>query len=398
MWWLVFVLLVLCLGAWMAYQRRYDAYATERAEKMSLRSQLNDINWELTTVKKRRKRLLSASTQALIVVEANNTISRTNKVARRLFGKPIKRVTTITAWIGEPSLHVLVDRALSGVTAPPLYFEWQGHYLEAHARSIRRGRRVIAAALAIHDVSDLQRLGRARRDFVANISRELRTPVVAIEALTHDLMAGGLDDPTIAYGMVDKIVAQTDTLRQLAQEMMDLSLIESGQKLLKFAPCSLWALVEEQVIQMTPQFEREHLTLTVDIPQDIIVLVDRNVVSRVFTNLIHNAIKFTATGGVTITAHHKPPSPDLEGDWVVVSITDTGQGIPQADLERVFERFYKVEMVSAHPDNTRLAERQGGTGLGLTIAKYIVEAHGGRIWAESNGQHGSTFQFTLPVD
>jgi two-component system phosphate regulon sensor histidine kinase PhoR len=189
--------------------------------------------------------------------------------------------------------------------------------------------------------------------------------------------------------------AQLDTLNQLAQELLDLSLIESGQAPLRMAAYSLREIVMAQVERLRPQAERKNLTLTVDVDPDLKVLVDETMMGRVIANLIHNGIKFTDSGGVSLSARQvngamAGPKGDPDEAWVLVSITDTGIGIPPDEISRIFERFYKVDRARNR--------KQSGTGLGLAIAKHIVEAHGGRIWAESNGKTGSTFYLTIPPE
>jgi len=200
----------------------------------------------------------------------------------------------------------------------------------------------------------------------------------------------------MAFKLVSKIAAQVDTLRQLAKELLDLSLIESGQVPLKMGLYPLRAIAQTQVEGLLPQAERKKITLKIEIDDDIMVLVDEGMIGRVFTNLVHNAIKFTNSGSVTISTllsngdSEVPASANGEAEeWVTVTIADTGIGIAPDELPRIFERFYKVDPARK--------SKNAGTGLGLAIAKHIVEAHGGRIWAESNGQ-GTTFYFTVLTD
>jgi two-component system phosphate regulon sensor histidine kinase PhoR len=171
-------------------------------------------------------------------------------------------------------------------------------------------------------------------------------------------------------------------------------MLESGKAPLKMASSPLLQIVQNSIDRLLPQAKRKNLTITTDISPEITVLVDETMIGRVITNLLHNAIKFTENGGVTISArpgngHHTQNDEEPEGQWVTVSVADTGVGIPSSELPRIFERFYKVD---------RARKREGaGTGLGLAIARHIVEAHGGHIWAESNGA-GATFYFTLPAE
>jgi two-component system phosphate regulon sensor histidine kinase PhoR len=396
------VLLTLLLVMVFACRHLRSRLRQEQTETARLRSRLSEVRRELAEINKRRKKLLAASTQALVIVEHDCTISSANKTARRLFGGKPDKTTTLMAWTRQHQLQELIAQVFQGKKMPPLYFNLGDRILEAHARSIKQNKEIVAAALAIHDVTELQRLSRARREFVANISHELRTPLASIRLLIETLLDGALEDQNISRDLVNKIAAQVDTLNQLAQELLDLSLIETGQTPLKMGLCSLQAIVQTQVERLLPQAERKNIALNMEIDEGLEVLVDETMIGRVITNLLHNAIKFTETGSVTISAKRSngvtpmPPEEekeeeeeeeDKEGeDWVTVSISDTGIGIPPDEIPRIFERFYKV-------DPSR-SPKQAGTGLGLAIAKHIVEAHGGRIWAENRNQ-GTAFYFTL---
>lgn len=398
-WWLLAALLVI-VGQFVLYWRLKKQFRQLEADSVRLERKLSFVRRELAEAQNRRKKLLSASTQALIIVEKDYSISSANKVARRLFG-PLDKSDTFTTWTRQHQLRELVDQTLRGEKMPPLYFNKDDRTLEVHARAIKgrssEGKKEsVAVALAIHDVTELQRLSRARRDLVANISHELRTPLASLRLLTDTLLNGALEEREMALKLVNKIVDQLDTLGQLAQELLDLSLIESGQAPLKLAAHSLRSIVQTQVEQLLPQAERKNLSLQVDIAEDLAVLADETMIGRVITNLIHNGIKFTESGVVTISAQRiNGPPVAVSGtnpaeDWIRVSIADTGVGIPPDEINRIFERFYKIDRARNR--------KQSGTGLGLAIAKHIVEAHGGQIWAESSGKSGTTFYFTLPPE
>ncbi len=408
-WWIAALLLIILVGYTFPYRRLNKRLQQSLAEAARLKSKLSSTRRELVEVNARRKKMLAASTEALVIVERDYKISSANKVARRLFGKPGSEAT-LMAWTRQHLLQELVEHTFQGEKAPPLYFTWGDRNLEAHTRFIKEHKEVVAVALAIHDVTEVQRLSRARRDFVTNISHELRSPLASLQLLTETLLNGALDNKKMALKLVNKIATQTDTLNQLAQEVVDLSMLESGKAPLRMASFSLQAIVRKQIEALLPQADRKNLTLNTDVGDDITVLVDETMLGRVLTNLIHNAIKFTETGGVTVSAKRvdgqdlspqSAPSSlptgkeiaiskEIEGDWVMVSVADTGKGIAADELGRIFERFYKVD-----PARSR---RDAGTGLGLAIARHIVEAHGGHIWVESNYGDGATFYFTLPTD
>jgi len=234
----------------------------------------------------------------------------------------------------------------------------------------------------LQDLTRVRRLETVRRDFISNISHELRTPLAGLKALVDTLRGGAIKDRRAAKRFLKRMDAEVDSLTQMVEELLELSRIESGQAPLRMAPAQVSDVVVPPVDRLRPQAERAGLEFAVLLPPELPpVLVDVERARLVLTNLVHNAVKFTPPGGqITVGARS-------EGEHVVLSVQDTGVGIPADDLPRIFERFYKADR----------ARSGGGTGLGLAIAKHIVQGHGGRIWAESIEGEGSTFSFTLPV-
>ncbi len=234
----------------------------------------------------------------------------------------------------------------------------------------------------LQDLTRVRQLETVRRDFVSNVSHELLTPLASLKALVETLRGGALEDPATAERFLDRAETEVDMLTQMVQELLALSLIESGRAPLHLRPTTVEDVLVRPVERLRPQAERAGLSLSVDLPSGIpMVLADLEQIGRVVTNLVHNAIKFTPEGGeVTVSVAQV-------GTEVVLAVRDTGVGIPKEDLPRIFERFYKADR----------ARSGGGTGLGLAIAKHIVQGHGGRIWVESVEGRGSTFYFSLPL-
>jgi two-component system, OmpR family, phosphate regulon sensor histidine kinase PhoR len=237
--------------------------------------------------------------------------------------------------------------------------------------------------LLVQDLTRVRRLETVRRDFISNISHELRTPLASLKALTETLQNGALSDPEAGPRFLSRIVTEVDALTQMTQELLDLSRIESGQVGLNLAPISPRKLLMSACDRMKLQAERAGLTLCVECSDDLPnIRADQARLEQVLVNLIHNAVKFTRTGGeVTLLV-------EAAGAGVRFGVKDTGIGIPSDDVSRIFERFYRV-------DRSRSGS---GTGLGLSIARHIIEAHGGRIWVDSIEGQGSTFFFTIPQD
>lgn len=240
----------------------------------------------------------------------------------------------------------------------------------------------LGSMVILQDLTALRRADRMRRDFVGNASHELRTPIASLKALVETLRDGAIDDPPAAQRFLSRMEGEVDSLAQMAQELLELSRIESEQAQLAKEATPVADLVIPPVEHLRPQAERGGVALTVELPEGLPeVNVDSERVRQVVTNLVHNAVKFTGPGGSVVV------SAEQVGDQMVISVHDTGIGIPVEDVPRIFERFYKTDRARAG----------GGTGLGLAIAQHVVKAHGGRIWAESIEGRGSTFRFTLPL-
>jgi two-component system, OmpR family, phosphate regulon sensor histidine kinase PhoR len=244
--------------------------------------------------------------------------------------------------------------------------------------------------IILQDLTQVRRLQTMRRDFISNLSHELRSPLASLRAVVETLRDGAIKDPPAAERFLERAEREVDTMSQMVEELTELSQIESGQVRLRLERMCVADLAAVPLDRLRSQAERGDLKLVVDIPADLPeVLVDQERVQQVITNLLHNAIKFTPAGGeIRVSAHEDNP-PAGDATEVVVAVQDNGIGISRQDLPRVFERFYKS-------DRARTRSR-GGTGLGLAIARHIVEAHGGRIWVESKEGRGSTFFFTLPI-
>lgn len=241
---------------------------------------------------------------------------------------------------------------------------------------------VLGSLIILQDLTELRRLETVRRDFASNISHELRTPLASIKALAETLQEGASADPTVADDFLERINVEVDKLSQMVQELSELSRIESGEVSFELEPIDLADVIDRARQRLHVQADRAGLSIHVDVPQDLPrPLADEEAIERVLLNLIHNAIKFTPTGGkITVSAR--------AGDnTVAVSVSDTGVGIPSDELPRIFERFYRADK----------ARTGGGTGMGLAIAKHIVRAHHGDIRAESTAGRGARFTFALPA-
>ena len=236
--------------------------------------------------------------------------------------------------------------------------------------------------LLFQDLTELRNLQTTRRELIGNISHEFRTPLAGIKAMVETLRDGAVDDKKVARDFLTRMDDEVERLTQIVAELTEFSRIETGKAELSLEPVNLNLLIEEVIIQLSHQVERQQLSVDKKLAADLrSVQADKERVRQVVVNLIHNAIKFTSPGGKITVATQ------THGGSVTVDISDTGIGIAKNDLPHVFERFYKVDR----------ARSGGGTGMGLAIAKHVVEAHGGKIRVQSEEGKGSTFSFSLSL-
>jgi len=238
--------------------------------------------------------------------------------------------------------------------------------------------------LVLHDISELRRLERVRRDFVANVSHEFKTPLTAIQGFAETLLGGALQDPQNSRRFLGIIREHAARLARLTDDLLKLSQAEAGRLELEMHPFSVGGLIDACLETTRLKAEEKNLALTADYPPDLpLVRGDQACLREALQNLLDNAVQYTPPeGGVMVRAA-------LVDGQLSIAVTDTGIGIPQADQERIFERFYRVDAARSR--------EVGGTGLGLSIAKHLVEAHGGRIRVESEVGRGSTFTLLLPA-
>jgi two-component system, OmpR family, phosphate regulon sensor histidine kinase PhoR len=233
-----------------------------------------------------------------------------------------------------------------------------------------------------HDVTRLKQLENTRREFVANVSHELRTPLTLIKGFVETLLDGAMNDPEVMQRFLRTISKHTDRLTFLIEDLLTISRLESGQIILNQQEIALRPLVERVVEDLQSRAAEREITLINDVAEDIEVLVDADRAQQVLFNLIDNGIKYGHPKGfVQVGA-------GICDGVVRAWVKDNGPGIPTESVDRVFERFYRVDRARSRD--------QGGTGLGLAIVKHIVQLHGGKAWAESKPGQGSTFYLTLP--
>jgi len=346
---------------------------------------------ERTEDRNRMAAVLEHMHDGVIITDRRGLVESMNPAAARLFE------TEAEVAIGRSLIKLTHDHelhaALHSTLSSPI--DWQRLEIEVGRNNISAVVTEVPSPdggeptglVVLQNVTELRRIERARRDFVANIGHEIRTPLTSIKLLVETLSTAIDEDPEAAKGFLQRIDVEVDGLTQLVRELLELSRIESGRVQLNRRPVPVNDLLERAAGRLRAQASRAGLSLVVDSGPDVPPAdADAERVEQVLVNLLHNAIKFTNPGG-TISLHSEP-----HAEGVLISVHDTGVGIPPDDLPRIFERFYKVDK-----SRSGSRDREAGTGLGLAIAKHLVQAHGGQIWVESKLGEGTTFFFTLPA-
>lgn len=347
-----------------------------------LQSKVDELKRENQQIKALASSMPDLSLDIVLLLDADLSVVMVNRRAKRLFGdgNPIGR--RLTDLVDSPELHSLAQLALYEDESLEEQFVIKETNFRARARLIIASQTQRFIGIGMQDITELVSLNRARRDLVANISHELRTPITRIRLIIEGLFLEA-DKPKrkASIQSLKEIAMETDALLWLAQELLDLSMIESGEAILRLVKTPLKQVVDDAIERLESQAAVKDLKIVSHVPQKYDVLCDADQLKRVLGNLLHNAIKWSPRGeAITITASE-------QADEITISVFDNGPGVPDELRNRVFERFYQAD-----------ASRSGdeGTGLGLAICKHIIEAHGGRVWAEGNAQgKGGHFLFTV---
>jgi two-component system phosphate regulon sensor histidine kinase PhoR len=341
----------------------------------------------LTEERNRSSTILSSMAEGVAVIGADRRVLYCNAAfcqalalrEEQCAGRPAGEI------LRQPELLAAVQQALAGAsvqtevsvgTVRPRSFA-------AAVAPVRAGSEA-GAVVVLHDITELRRLERVRRDFVANVSHEFKTPLTAIQGFAETLLGGALAEPENRRRFVEIIREHAVRLARLTDDLLKLSSIEAGKLELELGAVDPAELVESCLETTRLAAGGRRLRLEAAAPAGLPpVRGDRNRLREVLQNLLDNAVQYTLDGGVIRVEAAR------DGDAVVFTVADTGIGIPAAEQGRIFERFYRVDAARSR--------EVGGTGLGLAIARHIVEAHGGRIWVESQVGAGSRFSFSVPI-
>jgi two-component system phosphate regulon sensor histidine kinase PhoR len=331
--------------------------------------------------------LIDAMEEAVIAVDARGHVRRANPAAQRIFslGRDPRGLSPQEITRRQPFLE-LVKRALTGSPVEPTEFTQDGRHLLATAQPLPSG----GAVMVFLDVSALRRLEDVRRDFVANASHELKTPLTAIRGFAETLLDPHLP-PELRAQFTQTVKANADRLQRIVDDLLDLSRIETGGWRVQPEIVSIPEIAAEAWALLQAAADAKGARLRVNVPNECeFVDADPSALRQILSNLFGNSLRYIPEGGELELSASPVAAPPSDGRaWVEIAVHDNGAGISSAHLPRIFERFYRADAARSR--------EEGGTGLGLAIVKHLVEGHGGTIQAQSELGRGTTIRFTLPV-
>ena len=359
-----------------------DDALTQMQQEISLREdQFREANT-------RSEAVLSSMIEGVLATDGNGRISISNRAAQRMLSLSSKDLIdrSLLEILRYPELHAAVELARNNKTTTKAEFET----LNPDRRRIKARATYLAnepeqgVAIVLRDVTDLHALENMRRDFVANVSHELKTPLASIKAYAETLRMGAINDTDKNLQFVDQIETQAELLNLQIQDLLEIARIESGSAAFNLESVDISQLCKQSVENLQAQAAQRDVELSFEASETpLTAIAESNGVTTIINNLVSNAIRYTpADGQVTVATHR-------EAEWVTIEVKDTGIGISQEQQARVFERFYRVDRARSRD--------LGGTGLGLSIVKHLTQSLGGKVELESQIGKGSTFRIWLPA-
>jgi two-component system phosphate regulon sensor histidine kinase PhoR len=347
---------------------------------------------ELAEDRARMETMLAGMLEGVLVVNQDGRVLLVNNAARRLLRVEASAVgQRYVDVLAQPDLAALVANALAGHTPEGLEFSPPrdvNRIVVARVAPIGASG-APGAVLVLHDITDLRQADRIRRDFVANVSHELRTPLTAIQGYVEALQDEDPPEPEEAGRFLEIIARHARRMERLVQDLLRLARLEAGQEPVERAPVWLASLFTEVTTELSPAItaKRQHVVTRID-RDAASLLTDATMLHDAIRNLVENAVAYAPPDTTIDLSATRTPGAGAETGPTVITVADHGPGIPEADLARVFERFYRV-------DKARSRE-SGGTGLGLSIVKHLVGVLGGEVRAANRPDAGAIFTITLP--
>jgi two-component system phosphate regulon sensor histidine kinase PhoR len=385
-WFYLFIIALAALAGlhfrWRARFRAVECQRSAEIEDARRHQQQTSVD-----AKAQQQVLFNSMIEGLLLLDRSQKIYLANRSFKNLFSlKTELRGKTVLEALRLHELDDLVQR----VQAEGQVFEYEIKLPDLSERWLRVNAAVISNSageregtiLVFHDLTRLKQLERTREEFVANVSHELRTPLSLIKGYVETLLDGARDNPEVAERFLKIIERNTQRLDLLIQDLLAISALESGRLKLNLQPVELRPLADKVLADLHARAEIKTVSLVNELPE-FTASADMNRLDQVLANLVDNAIKYGHAAGHVAVGGNK-----LDDGRLEIFVRDDGPGIPAESLDRVFERFYRVDKARSRD--------QGGTGLGLSIVKHIVQAHGGEVRCESEPGQGATFFFTLP--
>ncbi|HEX6976336.1 MAG TPA: ATP-binding protein, partial [Vicinamibacterales bacterium] len=291
-------------------------------------------------------------------------------------------------FVRHPDIAAQIGEALAGRAADGRELTLPGSpntiFVARTAPVISAG--VRGAVLVLHDITDLRKADRVRRDFVANVSHELRTPLTAVRGYVEALLDGA-SDAAESRKFLETIARHTHRMERLVRDLLRLARLDAGQEALDRVPCNVRSLFETVIADLDAQIEERGQTVTIDVAADATTVAgDPAKLHDALRNLLENATNYAPEDSRIVMASRR------DGGAIVLTVSDEGPGIPEEDLPRVFERFYRVDKA-----RSRATRDPGGTGLGLAIVKHLIELHGGKVGVVNRANGGAAFTIELPA-
>lgn len=344
----------------------------------AMTDEMQGLFGELTRQKEELNGIITSLQEGLLVLDRDERVVMANKSLERIAGRRVETGKFYWEEIREPGMHDVIKKVRAEqknlnqeITMNDMVFLCSASFLKTEGGIV----------VVLHDISEIKRLEKIKSDFVLNVSHELRTPLTSIKGYADTIDEGSLSEENRHYLTI--IRRNTERLINIVGDLLTLSKLEEREFALSLEPVKLPFLIERVLKLFENQARSKGFSLKMEAPEDLPpVLGDPFKLEQVFINLLDNAIKYTDAGGVTITVA-------LSGDEVIAKVSDTGTGIPQEHIPRIFERFYVA-------DKSR-SKKMGGTGLGLSIVKHIVLLHNGTVRVESAAGKGSAFIVSLPA-
>jgi len=358
----------------------HDEISTMTDALNSTAVKLEESFAELEDRRRELAALLDSMQEAVVAITREGTVSWSNALMQRLTGTQIHEGRALVQSVRDPDVLACAEGALRDrlVRVGRANLLVPGRVFEINAAPMPGG----GAVVVLHDVTRVETAERSRRDFIANVSHELRTPLTSISGYVETLLEDPNPSPETTREFLHIILKNSNRMNRLTEDLLALAGFESPDYRIHPQPTRASSLVADAIESLAGMVVDGVVLESGGAPADV-VLADPDAMTQVFGNLIENALKYGKSGGRILVG---AKALDAEVEFVV---QDFGPGIAYEHLNRIFERFYRV-------DKARSRE-SGGTGLGLAIVKHIVQAHGGRIWVESELGAGAAFRFTLPI-